>query len=139
MLSVNGREISLDISTIDETMEADMDKAQMERVFINCIGNAVKHAHSQIDIEVGKQGNRIHCKIVDDGDGAPEENCKTLFEEFYQEKANGTAKGVGLGLPTVKRIIELHEGSIRAESSMGGGFCILFSWPRTLADREGLL
>ncbi len=139
VMTVNGREISLDTPLIGEVMDADMDRAQMERVFINCIGNAIKHTNTRIDIELSKKGKRIHCKIVDDGDGAPADVCETLFEEFYQAKTNGvTKKGVGLGLPTVKRIIELHEGVICAESSPGEGFGIEFSWPRTLADREGM-
>jgi len=113
---------------------ADLDSAQIERVFLNCIGNSVKHARSRIDIEVKSSDTLVTCCVRDDGDGVPSGQCAALFEEYYQEGEQ--QKGVGLGLPSVKKIIELHDGAIKVISDIRAGFTIEFSWPRTLADRQ---
>lgn len=118
-----------------ETVTADLDRGQMERVFLNLIGNAVKHARSRIDVTVEADDTRVRCRVSDDGEGASPEQVERLFDEYYQ--GDGKKKGVGLGLPAVKKIVELHQGDIRVITSPGEGFAIEFSWPRTLADREG--
>lgn len=129
-LTVDGRPWAPDGG---RALMADMDRAQMERVFINCVGNAVKHARSRIEVETHATDTKVTCRVIDDGDGVAADQCEALFEEYYQ--AGATKKGVGLGLPSVKKIIELHEGEIRIESDTGAGFMVEFSWPRTLADR----
>jgi len=132
---VNGRPITINGIERPDPIMADMDKGQMERVFINCIGNAVKHARSEIKIDIEESNSRITCRVRDNGDGVASELCDQLFDEFYQ--AGAKKKGVGLGLPSVKKIIQLHDGTIHIESDTGAGFVIEFSWPRTLADRHG--
>lgn len=149
-LSVNGHDIgvsgmkypgsklksmSLEKLLSIEPILADLDRAQMERVFLNCIGNSVKHARSKIEIVVKNSDSQVTCRVHDDGDGVPSSQCGALFEEFYQ--AGEKQKGVGLGLPSVKKIIELHDGVIKVVSDKGAGFTIEFSWPKTLADRQG--
>ncbi len=138
-VSVNGRKISTNGLKPEgllpvEPIQADLDRAQMERVFLNCIGNAVKHARSSIEIGVESSKTLVTCRVRDDGDGVHSSQCGALFDEYYQ--AGAKQKGVGLGLPSVKKIIELHEGTIQIVSDRGAGFCIEFSWPRTLADRR---
>jgi signal transduction histidine kinase len=113
---------------------ADFDVAQIERVFLNLIGNAAKHARTRIDISIEIKGGAVRCRIVDDGDGVPANQLQSVFEEFYQ--AGAKRKGVGLGLPTVKKIVELHHGAIMVDSAVGEGFSVDFGWPRTLADRK---
>jgi signal transduction histidine kinase len=148
-LSVNGHDIganglkhpgsklksrSLEQLLSIEPIMADLDGAQMERVFLNCIGNSVKHARSKIEIVAKSSDSQITCHVRDDGDGVPSSQCDNLFKEYYQ--AGSKQKGVGLGLPSVKKIIELHDGEIKIRSDKGAGFTIEFSWPRTLADRQ---
>jgi len=118
-----------------ETVTADLDRGQMERVFLNLIGNAVKHARSRIDVTVEADEKQVRCRVSDDGEGASPEQVEHLFDEYYQ--GDGKKKGVGLGLPAVKKIVELHQGVIRVVTAPGEGFAIEFSWPRTLADRNG--
>jgi signal transduction histidine kinase len=133
-LKVNGVEAAPAEVTVNGPMESDFDVAQVERVFFNLINNAVKYANTFIEINVGIEGAEAVCGARNDGDGVPEDQAERLFEEYYQAGAKN--RGVGLGLPTVKRIVELHGGSIRVESGVGKGFYIEFRWPRTLADRR---
>jgi signal transduction histidine kinase len=135
-LKLNGLEVSPAEVTVNGPMESDFDIAQVERVFFNIINNAVKYANTFIEINVGVEGSEAVCWFRNDGDGVPEDQAGRLFEEYYQ--AGVKNRGVGLGLPTVKRIVELHGGSIRVESGVGKGFYIEFRWPRTLADRRGM-
>jgi signal transduction histidine kinase len=133
-LRLNGVEVSPAEVTVSGPMEADYDVAQVERVFFNLINNAVKYANTFIEINVGAEGSEAVCAVRNDGDGVPEDQAGLLFEEYYQVGSKN--RGVGLGLPTVKRIVGLHGGSIRVETGEGKGFHIEFRWPRTLADRR---
>ncbi|MBF0291941.1 MAG: GAF domain-containing protein [Nitrospinae bacterium] len=134
-LKVNGVEASPSEAAVNGPLEADYDVAQVERVFFNLINNAVKYANTFIEINAGIEGAEAVCGFRNDGDGVTEEQAGRLFDEYYQ--AGAKSRGVGLGLPTVKRIVELHGGSIRVESGAGKGFHIEFRWPRTLADKRG--
>lgn len=137
-LTVNGAEVALRDGALPSLgvaggLAADLDPAQMERVFMNLISNAVKHANSAIRITLSGSDSAVEAMVEDDGEGAPKELCHRLFEEYFQ--AHKGKRGVGLGLPSVKRIIELHQGRIWIDSDAGKGFRVYFTWPRTLADR----
>ncbi len=134
LLDITGNGLS---DVTNERVMADFDVAQMERVFLNLVGNGVKHSRSMIDIEVAEEDSSVTCSVKDDGEGVRSELIPLLFEEYYQTD-NNSAKGVGLGLPTVKRIVELHQGRILVGSKPGEGFHVSFRWPRTLADRAPL-
>ena len=135
-LTINGAVEHLDngrpISLAGEELTADLDPAQMERVFLNLISNAIKHARSAIGVSAAIDGNMVKVVVEDDGDGVSKGLVKNLFEEYYQ--AHKGKRGVGLGLPSVRKIIELHRGRIWIESDVGKGFRVFFTWPRTLAD-----
>lgn len=133
-VKINGKKMAPDNVAVDGKLDADFDRAQLERVMLNLLGNAVKHARSMISIDARVEGPFVRVRVSDDGPGASDDQLDTLFDEFYQSGAK--KKGVGLGLPTAKKIVNLHQGNIHAESVPGGGFGIEFSWPRTLAERE---
>jgi len=64
--------------------------------------------------------------VQDDGPGFPPEKAERIFERFYQVDMGGTRRygGTGIGLALAKEIVELHGGSIRAESSRGAKFMV---------------
>lgn len=133
--TINGVPYRFDEGEGGTSLMADVDAAQMERVLVNVLGNAAKHARSKIEVTVVAADGLVTCRVADDGDGAPSHLVDSLFEEYYQ--GGKQKKGVGLGLPTVKKIIELHHGALLVESDVGAGFAVEFSWPKTLADRTG--
>ena len=100
-VTVNKAPFSEDDEITSGAVEADFDVAQLERVFLNLIGNAVKHARSRIDLTAGVEDGGVFCRISDDGDGVPANQLKFVFDEFYQ--AGAKRKGVGLGLPNSKK------------------------------------
>lgn len=103
------------------------DQIQIERVLNNCVHNAIKHARSRIELYTQQSGQELVCTVSDDGDGMPKELAHYVFDEYYQ--AQNGKKGVGLGLPSVKRIVEQHGGRVWVETDKGMGFKFNFALP----------
>lgn len=135
-ISINGAR--LNVGQLEnlrvESLMVDIDRAQMERVFINLIDNATKRARSQVAVTLRIEDGFVQAQIKDDGPGAPRHAIDKLFDEFYQE--GGKKRGVGLGLPTARRLIRLHRGSIMIDSDFGKGFRVDFSWPASIVDES---
>ncbi len=110
------------------------DDRQIDRVFINLIGNALKFTPPQgtisVTVEKGKENNAL-ISVTDTGVGIDEESVKRLFEEFYRvdNPINETVKGTGLGLSLVKKIIEAHRGEIWVTSKLNTGTTFHFTLP----------
>ena len=94
-------------------------------VLVNMLDNAIKYTEGppKIDIYTENVKNYIILKIKDQGIGMSKSVQKKVFEKFYREQRGNihNVKGHGLGLAYVKRIIELHHGSIDVESEKGKG------------------
>jgi len=109
------------------------DRAQLERVFINLLGNAVKFTpeDGKITIKTHTKDNVIQIDISDTGIGIPPDSLPMLFEEFYRvdNPINQQVKGTGLGLSLVKHIIEAHKGKIWVESKPSKGSTFSFTLP----------
>lgn len=124
-------EFSYNVSSDANTISADL--SQIERVFINLIGNAIKFTpqKGKITIQTHKVDRGIQVDIADTGCGIPEEALETIFEEFYRvdNPINQEAKGTGLGLTLVKHIIEAHNGRIWVKSKLNVGSTFSFTIP----------
>ena len=103
----------------------------LEQVWINLIDNAIKHSPegSSIHIAICEISGMITVSISDDGDGMTEEVQKHIFEKFYQGDKSHKAEGNGLGLAMVKKVLELHGGSIQVNSAPGQGSCFTVTLP----------
>ncbi len=109
------------------------DSAQIKRVFINIINNALKFTPEQgkIILQSHNTPEGIQIDITDTGCGIPEEALNKIFEEFYRvdNSINQQLKGTGLGLTLVKNIIEAHKGKIWVKSKAGEGSTFSFLLP----------
>ena len=107
------------------------DRSQIERVFINLLGNALKFTPEKgsISIKAACSNKMIQVDITDSGFGIPEEAQDKIFEEFYRvdNTINQEVKGTGLGLALVKNIIEAHRGKIWVKSKIGEGSTFSFT------------
>ena len=74
----------------------------------------------------------MRCAVVDDGPGIPAKDLPHLFERFYRVDKGRSREtgGTGLGLSIVKHIVQLHGGSVLAESKLGEGTRMSFTLPR---------
>lgn len=97
------------------------DVNRMQRVFDNLLRNAVFYSYECSEIRVGvtlkKEG--IQIQFTNSGDEIPEEKLGRIFEQFYRldTSRNSKSGGAGLGLAISKEIVELHGGTITAESA----------------------
>jgi signal transduction histidine kinase len=105
----------------------------MRRVLVNLVDNAVQAmaeadaaiATRVITITTSEPGNAYELAIEDTGPGIPAEVMPKIFEPLFSTKNFGT----GLGLPTVKQIIEQHGGRIIIDSEIGRGTRVVIRLP----------
>ncbi len=125
------REIDLIVNIDADASSVLIDRAQIEHVFINLIGNAMKFtpAGGKISILTHKEATMIRVDISDTGCGIPEDAQEAIFEEFFRvdNSINQKVKGTGLGLALVKRIIKAHQGKIWVKSIVGSGSTFSFT------------
>lgn len=97
------------------------DTARLHQVFSNLIGNAIKFTPrgGRVDVAVIRRGSAIEVEIIDDGVGIRSEFLPFVFDRFRQADSSITRAqgGLGLGLAVVHHLVELHGGSVRAESA----------------------
>ncbi|MBU1419069.1 MAG: HAMP domain-containing protein [Proteobacteria bacterium] len=99
------------------------DREKIRRVLINLIDNAIKYNQTNGEIRVrgNDETDKITLEIYNTGTGIAQEELGKVFDQFYRvEKSRSIAHGgSGLGLSIVKRIVELHGGTITIESDAG--------------------
>ncbi|MCX8524525.1 ATP-binding protein [Chryseobacterium formosus] len=106
------------------------DEARFIQLFQNILGNALKFTDEQgiIQTKLSEKDDNLIIKIFNTGKNIPEEDLEMIFDKFYQSKNQNIIKptGSGLGLAISKRIIEAHNGTIKAENSgLGVTFTII--------------
>jgi two-component system cell cycle sensor histidine kinase PleC len=95
------------------------DLSQLKTLIENLLGNAIKYAKSAIIIKFDKNDSDIHFVISDDGPGIHEEYQENIFEQYYQIPES--KKGTGIGLFSVKKVVENHGGKIIIHSFINKG------------------
>jgi CheY-like chemotaxis protein/anti-sigma regulatory factor (Ser/Thr protein kinase) len=107
-------------------------------VVTNLLSNAVKFTPTggRVRVEVRAEGRDLLLSVEDTGIGIPEDEQERVFEEFYQVDRLHTRRhpGSGLGLTLVRRLVELHGGSVSVESTPGIGSCFTCRFPDCLRD-----
>ncbi len=120
MLAEKELECKLDVPP-DVFYECDPDKLQ--RVFDNLLRNAVSYSRpgGDINIRLRQQEDRLYLSVQNFGVTIPKEKLERIFDQFFRlDSARATRSGgAGLGLAIAKEIVELHGGTISAESSDG--------------------
>ena len=109
----------------------DVDKIQ--QVLYNLLDNAIKFNSEggTIKMELTEKNGSIIFTIADNGCGIAEEDCKHIFDKFYQSDSSRKDEGSGLGLALVKQLIDLYGGSISVKSVLGKGTCFTVILPNS--------
>lgn len=124
------RGISINLN-VPEQAQIEADRAEMEIIFNNLISNAVKYNRDggRVDVSVQGSSEEIKIEVADTGIGLTEEESKRLFNDFCRIKNEKTRHilGSGLGLSTVKKIVNLYQGDITVQSQpdVGSTFTVV--------------
>ncbi len=111
----------------DRPLSLKVDRVKIRQAFMNIIVNAVqsmpKGGILNLSMEMGEGDFRLI--VSDTGRGIPRENIAKVFVPFFTTRKNGT----GLGLPIVKRFVELHGGTVSVDSEVGKGTTVTVTLP----------
>ena len=126
------------VSVPEQAVWVDGDPVRLAQVVCNLLTNAAKFSSptGRIGIDLRHDRGEARLTVDDDGDGIPGELLEHIFERFVQgnqslQRATG---GLGLGLAIVRNIVELHQGSVAAESEgPGKGSRFVVTLPEVLA------
>jgi signal transduction histidine kinase len=115
------KNISLNINIDDCILVGN--KELLSQVWLNLLGNSFKFTGENgiVSVNVKRIDNNIIITFSDNGIGISEGDISKIFDKFYQGDTSHATKGNGLGLTIVKKIIELHLGTITCESVLSKG------------------
>jgi PAS domain S-box-containing protein len=109
------------------------DPAQLEQVFVNLVGNAIKYRQPDTAPEIAISARRTdgwwEFAVADNSIGIEAEYFDRIFEMFRRLHTHDKYEGTGIGLAVVKRIVERHGGRIWVESTPGVGSTFFFTLP----------
>ncbi len=118
MIEEAGHELT--VSLPDEPVHLDVDLTRLAQVFGNLLTNSAKYTPNggQIQLTATRHDNDVVVSVHDNGIGIPAESLRTIFDMFSQvdrslERATG---GLGIGLALVRGLVEMHGGTVAAES-----------------------
>ncbi len=123
---------------LEVNMEAEKDIILADEVHFtnlinNLLDNAVKYSKENLCIRLSTKnaGNSIKIRIEDNGIGMTKETVNRIFEKFYRAHTGNVhnVKGFGLGLSYVKKMVDAHHGTIKAESVLGKGSSFTITIP----------
>ena len=109
----------------------EFDRTQLTQILQNLIQNGVQHIGRQsgeVVVSGREEPEGVELRVRDDGVGIPETHLHRIFEMFYVLDPDGDTTGVGLAI--VKKIVEMHGGSVFVESAAGRGATFRFTIPK---------
>lgn len=116
------------------------DARRLQQILMNLVNNSIKFTKiGGIHIHLSLADNkRLELVVKDTGHGIPQEEISHIFDAFHQVDATTTRQqgGFGLGLSIVKQLVQLMEGEINVQSTMGGGTTFTITLPFMEQDME---
>ena len=128
-----GGRIYTEVGAVDSAVY--VDEVHFQNVLFNLMDNAVKYRKQDepldIYLKTWNDDEYLYLSVRDTGLGIKKDNLKKVFEKFYRVHTGNVhdAKGFGLGLAYVKKIVELHEGEITVDSELGVGTTFVIKLP----------
>jgi two-component system phosphate regulon sensor histidine kinase PhoR len=128
-----GGKIYTEIEAIDSAIY--VDEVHFQNAITNLLDNAVKYRKPDEPIDIyirtWNDHEKLYLSIRDTGQGIKRENLRKIFDKFYRVHTGNKhdVKGFGLGLAYVKKVVDLHQGDIKADSELGKGTKFTISLP----------
>jgi signal transduction histidine kinase/DNA-binding response OmpR family regulator len=116
---------------IDEPIYLDPD--MYEKIILNLLSNALKFTFDgEVEVSLCDAGDRVELRVRDTGVGIAPDAVTRLFERFHRIEGTRarTHEGSGIGLALVSDLVKLHGGSVRADSTLGGGTTFTIAIPK---------
>ncbi len=111
------------------------DRALLERLVVNLVGNAVKFSPEEghVDLTLRADDGWAELLVVDDGIGIPLDEQPMLFTRFFRSRVamRGAVQGTGIGLSIVKAAVDAHQGTVEVESQERAGTTVRVRLPLT--------
>jgi two-component system phosphate regulon sensor histidine kinase PhoR len=128
--------IVLETEYPQEVQVLQADSLLFRRALENLLENAIKYSppRTTVALEVRDRGQEVLFAVKDQGPGIAPQDLPHLFEIYYRGADAEKERGFGVGLATVKRIIDAHGGRIWVESRPGQGSVFYFTLPRETPD-----
>lgn len=129
LLNIN---VDCEINLPEENIEMLANKVALEQILLNLIGNSLKYNDKKkikIDIDCEEKDGYYHFTITDNGMGIPKDRIGNIFDLFVTTGTldrNGK-KGNGIGLSTVKKLVNRLDGEIEVSSTLGEGTTFMFT------------
>jgi CheY-like chemotaxis protein len=118
------QELTVEVPTEPLTVQGD--GTRLTQVIGNLLNNAARYtpAHGKIALRVSRDAEHVLISVQDNGRGLSPQSLSSVFEMFYQAGDSGVSgTGLGIGLTLAKKLVEMHGGSIAAESAGLGSGC----------------
>lgn len=123
----------------EEKAVALVDARRVRQVLGNVVGNAVKFtSDGYVRVTVTQEEENVSIVVSDTGPGIPAEALERIFQE-YQQSGGPTAQrsGTGLGLAITRRLVQMHGGTVRVESTLGEGARFFITFPIRPSPAQG--
>jgi signal transduction histidine kinase len=133
------KKLALELDVPKDLPQGRGDERRITQVLMNLVGNAIKFTEAgSVSIRAKAEDGNFLVTVSDTGVGIAPEDQARIFEEFQQVDSSSTRKkgGTGLGLAIAKRIVELHGGRIRVDSTPDQGSTFTFTLPLRVSERE---
>ncbi|MEM1367215.1 MAG: HAMP domain-containing sensor histidine kinase [Cyanobacteria bacterium P01_H01_bin.15] len=124
----DGPHLSLKLNNSVPAVLADRDRT--EQIMVNLIGNAIRYTETgEIKVRAWSAGGQVWITVSDTGIGIAAEDLERVFERFWRADPSRSRNsgGTGIGLAITKRLVELQNGHITVESTLGVGSTFSFS------------
>ena len=123
-LAIDSKDLQLEITLDPSARHTVGDANRLQQVVWNLLANAIKFTPSggRIEVKVERAGSNVQIRVADNGQGIGKDFLPFIFDRFRQADGTTTRQhgGLGLGLAIVRHLVELHGGTINADSAGEG-------------------
>jgi signal transduction histidine kinase/ActR/RegA family two-component response regulator len=141
---VGRRRLAVDLPPDAAQSWVEGDAVRLAQVLGNLLGNAIKFTgeDATISVQARREGEQVAVTVADDGMGMQDEDLRRVFDLFYQapQSQHRPSAGLGLGLPIVRSLVEMHGGTVEAHSDgpgQGSRFTVRLPRVEAPADATG--